>query len=264
MNARTAFFHHEHHATLPSPLALHHGGHLEHGVVRFVDSEGSSTPVVLLGGVSARAEWSWWPKMVGPSLPLDPDRERLIGIDYLEVPTVDTRDQARAIVAVLDRLGLERVRVIGGSYGAMVALALGAIAPERIERMLVVAGAHRPHALGTAWRTVQRRILDLAVAAGAETEGVVLARALAMTTFRSPEEFERRFGQPGEVSGDEATFPVDSYIEHNGQRFAERFTASTYRALVTSVDLHRVDPVDVIVPTHVVGYRRDQLVPAPL
>ncbi len=264
MNARTALFLHENHARLPARLDLHHGGHVAHGRVRFVDSEASGTPVVLLGGVSARAEWSWWPKMVGTGLPIDPDRERIVGIDYLEVPTVDPRDQAHAVVAVLDHLGLDRVRVIGGSYGGMVALALGAEAPDRVEEMLVIAAAHRPHALGTAWRTVQRRILDLAVAAGEEASGVELARAMAMTTFRSPEEFEARFGQPGAVEAGEAHFPVDSYLEHNGRKFARRFDAATYRALITSVDLHQVDPAAVSAPTHVIGYRRDQLVPPSL
>lgn len=262
MNARTEPLEPQPRAPLPSPMALHHGGHVAHGAVRYVDSEGPGAPIVLLGGVSARAEWAWWPKMVGPGLPIDPHVDRIIGIDYLDVPTVDTRDQARAVVAVLDHLGLDRVRVAGGSYGGMVGLALGAVAPERVERLLVIAAAHRPHAMGTAWRTVQRRILDLAVRAGEESEGVALARSLAMTTFRSPQEFEDRFGQPGSADSGDASFPVDSYLAHNGEGYASRFTAATYRALITSVDLHHIDPTEVTVPTWVVGYARDALVPA--
>ena len=264
MHARNELFRLETHAPLPSPLRLHHGGVVEHGVVRFVDSKADGPPVVVLGGVSAQAEWTWWPKMVGPGLPLDPDRQRLIGIDYLTEPTVDPRDQARAVIAVLDHLGLSRIRVIGGSYGGMVALALGAVAPERVEQMLVIAAAHRPHALGTAWRSVQRGILDLAIEKSAEEQGIVLARALAMTTFRSPDEYQMRFGQPGVVEAGEARFPVDSYLTYNGEKFAQRFSAAAYRALVTSVDLHDVDPADVTVPTSVVGYARDQLVPPDL
>ena len=41
---------------------------------------------------------------------------------------IDTHDQARAIAAVLDRLGVARARaVVGSSYGGMVALAFAAI-----------------------------------------------------------------------------------------------------------------------------------------
>jgi len=264
MNARTELFRLEHRAPLPSPLALRHGGELVEANVRYVDSEAAGVPVLLLGGVSARAEWTWWPRMVGSGLPLDPDVQRIVGLDYLAAPTVDTVDQARAAVSVLDHLGLDRVRVIGGSYGGMVALALGAVAPERVERMLVIAAAHRPHPLGTAWRTVQRRILDLATSTGREFEGVALARALAMTTFRSPEEFATRFDQPGTVEAGDAVFPVDSYIAHNGAKFAQRYDTATYRALITSIDLHDVEPARVTVPTHVVGYARDQLVPPDL
>lgn len=264
MNARTEILEAHPRAPLPSPLTLHHGGELAGCTVRYVDSKVDGPPIVLLGGVSARAEWTWWPRMVGPGLPFDPDCQRLIGIDYLEVPTVDTRDQARAVLAVLDHLGIDRVRVAGGSYGGMVALALGALAPDRVERLMVIAAAHRPHALGTAWRTVQRRILDLATRAGAEEDGVILARALAMTTFRSADEYETRFGGPGTIQNGEAVFPVESYLDYNGTKFASRFSAVTYRALITSVDLHNVDPATVTVPTYVVGYARDALVPPPI
>ncbi|MEN0060746.1 MAG: alpha/beta fold hydrolase [Myxococcota bacterium] len=261
MNARTEMLTIEPRAALPSPLHLHHGGQVARGTVRYCCSESDGPPLVLLGGVSAHAEWTWWPRMVGSGLTIDPDHNQLVGIEYLDEPTVDPRDQAHAVVAVLDHLGLDRVRVVGASYGGMVALALGEVAPERVERMMVIAAAHRPHALGTAWRTIQRRILDLAVHAGAEHDGVALARALAMTTFRSPQEFENRFGQPGIVNAGDAQFPVDSYLNHNGERYARRFSAATYRALITSVDLHQVDPKAVPVPVHVVGYTNDALVP---
>ena len=46
---------------------------------------------------------------------------------------------ARDILAVLDARGLDRVSTVGWSAGGRVALALGALAPERVERIAVVA-----------------------------------------------------------------------------------------------------------------------------
>ena len=42
-------------------------------------------------------------------------------------------------------------------------------------------------------RVVQRRIVQDAVAHGRDRDGLALARALAMTTYRSQEEFQARF-----------------------------------------------------------------------
>ncbi len=249
-------------APLPSPLALHHGGELHDAMVRFADhGNPDGPPLVVLGGVSARAAPQWWKGMVGPGKALDPDTYRLIGMDYLTERTVDPRDQAQAVVAVLDHLGIDQAVAVGASYGGMVALALGVVAPARFERIVMVAAAHRPYPLGTAWRTVQRRILDLGLDTGRDAEGVALARALAMTTFRSPEEFEARFAGPPKVVDGDIEPLVDSYLTYNGERYAERFSAAAYRALITSVDLHWIEPEQVAVPVYLYGYCRDALVP---
>ena len=252
-------------ASLPECLPLHHGGTLLHGRVTYTDvGPADGEPVVVLGGVSARAPLDWWPGVVGEGHSLDPARKRLISIGYLTVPGVDPRDQAHAVIAVLDHLGIGRASVVGASYGGMVALALAAVASARIDRLVVLAAAHRPHPLGTAWRTVQRRILALGRRAGDEAEAVALARMLAMTTFRTPEEFAARFGGPVELDGDGVRAPVDGYLAHHGAKYVQRFRAAEVSALLGSIDLHAVEPAHVTVPTHLIGFRRDALVPVPL
>jgi len=221
-------------------------------------------PTCVMGGISADAELDWWPGIVGAGALLDRDAAPLIGFDFLRDRTYTTIEQAEALLTLLDERGVDCVRVVGASYGGMVGLALAALAPERVERLIVLAAAHRPHALGTAWRSIQRRILDLAREAGDEAQGIALARALAMTTFRTPGEFDRRFGGPAVRLGDQVVAPVDGYLEHHGRRYAELHTAAGYRALIASIDLHRIEPSAVLVPTHLVAFEGDQIVPPEL
>lgn len=220
-----------------------------------------TAPTVVLGGITAQRELSWWPGIVGPGQVLDPDARTLIGVDWQIEPGTTTHDQAQALLEELDRRCVDQVDVVGASYGGMVGLALAERAPERVRRLVTIAAAHRPHPLGTAWRSIQRRVLALARAAGQEREGVSLARMLAMTTYRSAKEFEARFAHPPAWVEGTVRAAVDSYLEHHGARMAERTTADAYEALCASVDLHWVEPEAVRVPVHVIGYRYDVLVP---
>jgi homoserine O-acetyltransferase len=49
--------------------------------------------------------------------------------------------------------------IVGASYGGMVALAFGERHAPRVEQLIVISGADRPHPMATAWRSVQRRIV---------------------------------------------------------------------------------------------------------
>lgn len=89
------------------------------------ESRGSSygALVVVFGGISAGRhllpgaavpEPGWWPGIVEVGGALDPDRP------------ISTFDEAHALAAVLDALDIERVTLVGSSYGGMVALAFAA------------------------------------------------------------------------------------------------------------------------------------------
>ncbi len=244
--------------------------------------------VFVLGGISAHrfvcgnpdghpdGGDGWWPGVVGPGVGLDPERYRILSIDWLGgagdstgpgtngsgPPVVTTQDQAHAIARVLDHLEIEQLHgFVGASYGGMVGLALGVLYPERVRRLLVLCAAHRAHPMAVGLRVLQRRIVGLAAASGRETEGLALARALAMTTYRTPEEFEQRFASsPNWVEGS-PRFAVEDYLEYQGERFSQRFDATAFRVLTQSLDIHRVEPEDVLVPTTAMSVDSDTLVP---
>jgi homoserine O-acetyltransferase len=88
-----------------------------------------------------------------------------------------------------------------------------------------------------------------------------LARALAMATYRSPQEFGARFGTvPRQIEG-RFVFPVEDYLFARGRDYAARYRAESFLCLSESIDLHAVDAARVATPTTVVAVREDQLVP---
>ena len=234
---------------------------------------------VVLGGISAGrhlaptppdARPGWWRGLVGRGAALDPASRLLIGIDFLGgtsegglLRPVTTHDQARAIAAVLDDLGVAAISIVGASYGGMVALAFAELFPERVARLVIVCAAHRTHPMATAVRSVQRSAVTLG--ADDEARGLALARALAMTTYRSAAEFEERFspfalsaGEPGKTP---ARFPVEEYLEARGADFVRSFDTGRFLALSESIDLHSTRPGSLPDDALLVSFDTDVLVP---
>jgi homoserine O-acetyltransferase len=177
-------------------------------------------------------------------------------------PSVSAFDQAAMLVALLDHLGLERLQAsLGASYGGMVTLALAQAHPARVRHALVLSAAHRTHPMSTAWRSVQRAIVRYALSHGEGPRGLVLARALAMATYRSAREFEERFPGPAEASPDGFRFPVETYLMARGESYAAVYKPEAFVCLSESIDLHRVEPGAIRVPTTLLGVQEDQLVP---
>jgi homoserine O-acetyltransferase len=177
-------------------------------------------------------------------------------------PNISTYDQAELLVRLLNNLGLKSLRaIVGGSYGGMVALAFGERYPERVSRLVVIGAADRTHPMATAWRSVQRQVLRFAVECGRPKDGLKLARALAMSTYRSAEEFEARFDGAPTRDGERFAFPVEQYLFARGNDFAERHHPEAILCLSESIDLHHVDAARIFVPTTIVAIREDQLVP---
>jgi homoserine O-acetyltransferase/O-succinyltransferase len=115
--------------------------------------------------------------------------------------------------------------------------------------------------MSTAWRSVQRRIVKFSVACGKPKEGLQLARALAMSTYRSGEEFAARFAGLPAQGDDGFVFPVENYLFARGADYADRYRPESFLCLSESIDLHRVDASRIFVPTAAVAIREAQLVP---
>jgi homoserine O-acetyltransferase/O-succinyltransferase len=264
------------HAQFTRPLRLKYAGAR---LVRLgCEWQGAvDSPVVLVaGGISAHhhlassevsPEPGWCEGLVGAGRALDPARYRLLAIDWLgadgglDAP-IDSADQADAFAEVLDTLGVTRLEAfVGYSYGAMVGLAFAARHGARLRRLVACSGAHAPHPYASAWRALQRRVVGLGRGAGGGDEALSLARQLAMLSYRTPEEFAERFAGPVALRDGAARCAAEDYLEACGARFVERANRTAFLRLSESIDLHRVDPSAVSVPTTVIAVEEDRLVP---
>jgi homoserine O-acetyltransferase len=261
--------------SIPEDFRLLSGDRLADGVVRArIQGAGSAPVVALIGGISAGRHVAqredgrpgWWAPFVREGGPVDLTRCRALGFDFVPFenespPTITTQDQARLLALILDHLGVEKLAaLVGCSFGGMVGLAFAALYPERLDRLCVISAAHRAHPMATAWRGVQRRILKFARDCGRPEEGVALARELAMTTYRTPQEFAGRFaGRAPEAAG--GAYDVCDYLISRGAAYPALMSDARWIALSDAMDRHRVEPEAVTVPVTLVGFNTDRLVP---
>ena len=270
---------------LPSDFALESGERLHPAQVAFEARGPRDAPVVLaLGGISAHrhagdadGRRGWWTEQVGPDRALDTLRYRVLSVDFLggsgettgprsaahwpREAAVSTGDQARAVLAVLDRLGVRALHLaVGASYGGMVALQLARLAPARVRALCVLGAAHEAHPIATAVRSLQRRIVRLGADVGRGPDALAIARGLGMVSYRSAREFGRRFAA-APVGRAPARFEVEEYLEARGRSFADRFHPEAFLCLSESLDLHRVVPEEIHVGGTFVSFDTDALVP---
>ena len=251
-------------------------GDLDSASVRFEIVGPRDAPVIaVLGGISASkhvtsspADLSpgWWEDVVGPGRAIDTLRFRVLGIDYVTsgktTAPVTTADQAEALATALDRAGIRNLHaVVGASYGGMVALAFGVAFPARTSRLVVISAAHESDPLTTALRHLQRRVVALGSSVGRERDGLAIARGIAMTSYLTPRYFEERLAG---TDRDDSTLVEDrigAYLKTRGEQFADQWTSDRYNALSLSLDLHKIRPEDVTVPSTVIAITSDRLVP---
>lgn len=266
------------------PVGLHHGGSLPGLRVGWRLAGPTSAPIVAaLGGISAHRrvcstehpDTGWWSEIVGQGLALPSDQFRILSFDYLggsgettgprdgqEFPSVSSYDQAQVLLRLLDHLEIPSLRaIVGASYGGMVALAFGERFPDRVRQLVVISAADRTNPMSTAWRSVQRRMVRFGIESGQPARGLELARALAMATYRSVEEFSARFSGLPERREGRFVFPVEDYLLARGTDYARRYQPDAFLTLSESIDLHRVDATRITVPVVAVAVRQDQLVP---
>lgn len=271
---------------LPLEFALRHGGVLHGAQLAFelfgpahgplvVVQGGISSDRRVTGGEAPRAR-GWWQDLVGPGRALDTTRVRVLGIDHLggngastgprsrdgiAVPAVTPADQARATALLLAHLGEGPAHFVGASYGGMVGLALAAEHPECLARLVAISAAHRSHPRATAGRWIQRQVVQLGIAQGVPGEALALARALAMTSYRTAEELGARFDAAPSWCGEQPEFAVARYLRARGEAFAADFDPDAFLCLSQALDLHRVDPRRITAPTTLIGVPSDPLVP---
>jgi len=185
---------------------------------------------------------------------VDPETGKVYGPDF---PLVSIRDNVRAQAQLLDSLGIRRLRlVLGGSIGGMQALEWPILFPERVARALVIAVAPLA-AMGLALNHLQRQAIQHDpdwlnghyLGQRQPRRGLAIARQIGMLSYKSAELFDERFGRNPNRNGEDpwslddrgggligGRFDIAGYLDHQGDRFIDRFDANAYLAILRTMD----------------------------
>ena len=216
----------------------------------------------------------WWDGLIGPGAAIDTDRYHVVcpnvlggcqgttgpaslGSDGIPLgsrfPLITIRDQVAVEVALADELGIARwACVIGGSMGGMRVLEWSVSQPERVARAVVLAVGAAASADQIALCSLQVRAIrsDPAFQGGdyyetsrRPVEGMSIARGLGQFSYRTGDEFEQRFGrerQGAEQPLKGGRYAIESYLQHQGEKLAERFDPNSYVILSEAMNHHDV------------------------
>ncbi len=216
-------------------------------------------------------EPGWWEGLLGSHSPIDPRRfhvicANLVGGCYgstgprsvdprsgkrfgLTFPQISLRDIIEAHRMFLKGIGVNMpVSLIGGSMGGMLVLKWSVDHPDEVRDAIAIATPARSDAFAIALRSVQRdAILGDAHFRNGEyddsgfpSKGLALARKIGMITYRTPAEFNDRFGRDARDPRphfNDGLFEVQSYLNYQGKKFVDRFDPSTYLYFSRAMDL---------------------------
>jgi homoserine O-acetyltransferase len=242
----------------------------------------------------------WWPSMVGAGLPFDSDKYFILCPNVIggcqgstgpsslaadgkrygsRFPTITIRDMVTAEVAFSDALGIAKYRLaVGPSLGGMRSLEWAAQFPERVGAICTIGSSAvaTGDQIGTAAIQIRAIKSDPHYYGGdyydkdrGPVEGLGIARRIAHLTYRTEAEMDLRFGR--QLQGDDTgRYAVESYLDHQAEKLANRFDANTYIVLTEAMNSHDIGRdrggvaealATITVPVVVVSIDSDRLFP---
>ena len=205
----------------------------------------------------------WWDGFIGPGRALDTDRFFVICANYLggcygstgptslkadgeiwgaDFPAIRLADIVDSQLKLVEHLGITTLHAaVGASIGGLLALSLATRHPQRVRSVVPIATGVET--------SITTRLLNFEQINAIEVdpnfrggayesnhppnEGLALARRIAHKTFRSLASL-RESARDEIISGAppfgwyEMNASVESYMLHQGRKFAERFDANSY------------------------------------
>jgi homoserine O-acetyltransferase len=193
---------------------------------------------------------------------INPQTHQAYGADFPVVTVEDWVDSQERLVSAL---GIDcLLAVMGGSLGGMQVLSWSIRFPFRLQHAVVIASAPNLTAENIAFNEVARRaiVTDPQFHEGhfyrhgvVPHRGLRIARMIGHITYLSDDVMNTRFGrglqrakmalQAGEGNGSEldflyttqdVEFQIESYLRHQGDKFADYFDANTYLLITRALD----------------------------
>lgn len=178
-----------------------------------------------------------------------PGSDKKYGLDF---PVITIEDTIKVQKKLVDFLGVKKVIVAGGSMGGMQALEWAVSYSDMVIACIVIASTSKLSAQSIAFNAIGRNAIlsdpdfNNGNYYGAEKQperGLAIARMVGHVTYLCEDamqnKFARRFQDKEKPDFDfNIDFQVESYLEHQGQTFVERFDANSYLYITKAVDLY--------------------------
>lgn len=214
----------------------------------------------------------WWEDMIGPGKGLDTNRFHVICANILggcqgttgpastnpatgrpygaDFPAITIGDIVDAHYRFLRHLDITRLHaVVGGSFGGMLVLEWSIRYPDVPDHCICIASAASLSAQALAFDIVGREVItnDPGWVGGnyygtgkLPKDGLAAARMLGHITYLSPEIMTRKFGRKKKELAPEdrfsTRFEVESYLQHQGEKFVQRFDSNSYLHITHAMD----------------------------
>ena len=196
----------------------------------------------------------WWDTMIGDNKAFDTKRFFVICSNVLggckgTTGPITVNDMVKVQKELIDYLGVKKLIVVGGSMGGMQALEWSIEYPDMVKSTIIIACTPRLTAQGIAFNAVGRNaiISDKNFNNGnyynkqPPERGLSIARMIGHITYLCEEAMHNKFGRdfkdkPSFDFG--VDFEVESYLEHQGRVFVDRFDANSYLYITKAVDYY--------------------------
>ncbi|AQQ71277.1 Homoserine O-acetyltransferase [Limihaloglobus sulfuriphilus] len=214
----------------------------------------------------------WWDDFVGPGKYIDTDKYFVVCSNFLggcsgttgptsinpsngepyalNFPVYTIGDMVRVQKLFLEKIGVNHLlAVIGGSMGGMHALKWAIEYPDFMDAAVVVASTSRLSPQAIAFDAVGRNAIlaDRDFQDGKYTNdkgperGLGIARMIGHITYLSEKGMREKFGRELRTAQDytydfNPEFSVETYLNHQGQSFVERFDANCYLYITKAMD----------------------------
>lgn len=208
----------------------------------------------------------WWPGVIGEKGAISPDKyfivcANIIGscygstgpltIDpdssapyYSRFPPISIRDMVRGHIVLRKWLGIESIQLLmGGSMGGYQALEWCVMEKDRIRDLFLIASSCAETAWGIGIHTAQRLAIEADPSwkdpyPDAGRNGLKAARAIGILTYRNYGILVQKQTDPDPEKTDH--YKASSYVNHQGEKLAERFNCYSYWLLTKAMDSHQL------------------------
>lgn len=215
----------------------------------------------------------WWDDLIGPDKAFDTNKYFIISTNILggcsgttgpssmnpetgkpyglSFPVFTIEDTVKVQKELLDYLGIETLyAVAGGSMGGMQAMQFVMSYPDMVKSAILIATTSRLSPQGIAFNAVGRNSIisdpnwnngEYYDKSNKPDRGLSNARMIGHITYLCEEAMYNKFGRKLQDKDHydfnfDVDFQVESYLQHQGQIFVDRFDANSYLYITKAVD----------------------------